>query len=497
MFFIYVTSVVNLIFTIATCVVMWKYRGYVKYFYFNSIVNCSFILSYLTAIIFFMSDQSDMSSCSGLYVNSQQLKQFISIMSSTFPAAFRFFDSDFRSRFYRTITSKLDEPVWTKESGITLNLLASSFAIGDKSEDLMRFSKMSLSGIYKSLTAKFIIDSLIGLSIAFKPMEPITRVAIAKKDHETVYDFVKCSSTLQEMKLAILNADCENIRLVEYEPSLFKAIRQSEGVTDEDIAKALDPRLNADALSSIAGKKGGGSGSFLFCTHDSRFMLKTIPTHEKISFLSEMLTAYSLRLLTKQSMIVRIYGVYLLCVGNYSISLVLMDNIVHQSGQISYKFDLKGSVYKRKVLKDEEEPTSKVMKDVDFNNVLRTLSLDKQSAQMLKERLEKDVKMLEDLGIMDYSLLVIVAEGNEDEASKSNYFVRKGDTTNDYYMIALIDFMQQFNTNKRLESWFKRVIRRVEKSDLSAVEPHLYARRFLRYIENILGSFKDDRVINR
>jgi hypothetical protein len=238
----------------------------------------------------------------------------------------------------------------------------------------------------------------------------------------------------------------------------------------------------------IAGKKGGGSGSFLFCTHDNRFMLKTIPTHEKISFLSEMLPVYCQRVLSDDSQLVRIFGVFMLCVGNYSISLVLMENIM--TSTVLHKFDLKGSVYKRRVMKKGDylaQYVGKVLKDVDFDMTLRSLHIAQKDADTLLKRVIKDVQALESLGIMDFSLIVAVAHGNMEQVCSSKYFFRKEDSEDEYYMIALIDFMQQFDTHKQLESWVKHNLQRVQLHELSAVEPRMYADRFIKYIESILG----------
>jgi hypothetical protein len=237
----------------------------------------------------------------------------------------------------------------------------------------------------------------------------------------------------------------------------------------------------------IAGKKGGGSGSFLFCTHDNRLMLKTIPTHEKISFLSEMLPVYSQRVLSNDSQLVRIFGVFMLCVGNYTISLVLMENIM--TSTVLHKFDLKGSVYRRRVMKEGgflTQYVGKVLKDVDFNMTLRRLHIAKKDAETLLKRVIKDVQALENLGIMDFSLIVAVGNGDVDQVGSSKYFFRKEGCEDEYYMIALIDFMQKFDTHKQLESWVKHNLKRVKLHELSAVEPKMYADRFIKYIESIL-----------
>ena len=45
----------------------------------------------------------------------------------------------------------------------------------------------------------------------------------------------------------------------------------------------------------------------------------------------------------------------------------------------------------------------------------------------------------------------------------------------------IIDILQQFTTRKASESFFKSILH--SKQDISAVEPHMYARRFVNFID--------------
>jgi hypothetical protein len=67
--------------------------------------------------------------------------------------------------------------------------------------------------------------------------------------------------------------------------------------------RALDPALNIQVICRIAGKTGGGSGSFLFCTHDRHLMLKTINTNEKVTLLEDLVPVMKER----RSLLVRVY----------------------------------------------------------------------------------------------------------------------------------------------------------------------------------------------
>lgn len=184
-------------------------------------------------------------------------------------------------------------------------------------------------------------------------------------------------------------------------------------------------------------------------------------------------------------MLVRIYGVYMLCVGSYSINLVVMENILHGSEASMLKFDIKGSRYQREVLtrgKVYLGNYNKVLKDIDFENTLERLKISPRDSQRLNGLLARDVAMLEKHGVMDYSLSISLSRGQIGVACRSKYFFRMVDSDTEFYMIAIIDYMQEFNFKKQAESYFKRVIKRVPVEDLSAVPPKEYAHRFLRFV---------------
>ena len=77
---------------------------------------------------------------------------------------------------------------------------------------------------------------------------------------------------------------------------------------------------------------------------------------------------------------------------------------------------MKGSKRDREVIKNNIDPgNKKVLKDIDFEKIEKCLLLPRYDIKRLNEIMERDSKFFCDLGIMDYSLLVIKLEINEDE----------------------------------------------------------------------------------
>jgi hypothetical protein len=186
--------------------------------------------------------------------------------------------------------------------------------------------------------------------------------------------------------------------------------------------------------------------------------------------------------LSGDSALVKILGVFQVqCVGNYCTNLVLMENVSLPS-RISTKFDLKGSTYQRNSLFFS---TSNVGLDIDFSSVVGSLALDPDDAQRLFRRVSQDSLMLASINIMDYSLLVTVAAGELPRHIKPHHLYTSS-RKNQTYLIAVIDFMQEYSLGKRAETFWKHKVKRIPLRSISSVDPKTYSGRFMEFLSKIL-----------
>mmetsp|Transcript_28969 Transcript_28969/g.51791 ORF Transcript_28969/g.51791 Transcript_28969/m.51791 type:complete len:258 (-) Transcript_28969:47-820(-) len=254
------------------------------------------------------------------------------------------------------------------------------------------------------------------------------------------------------------------------------------GISNFTVFSSLNALENLSNLERLSQSRGGSSGAFMYTSHDSKFVLKTITTQEKLVLLNKLLTLYLSRLQTQDSALVRVLGVFQVqCVNNYSTNLVLMENIFADA-KVLRKFDLKGSLYNR-----ETKSATSIGKDVDFLKSVGSLSLIEEDAEALLRRVERDSEMLLSEGLMDYSLLVGVCEAGSRFPSNYSYRSTKEGKV---YLIALIDFLQEYNTSKRLEHFFKVKVRRAKHEEVSSVEPVLYRERFINFVK-LISSYQD------
>ena len=222
----------------------------------------------------------------------------------------------------------------------------------------------------------------------------------------------------------------------------------------------------------------------------------------------------------KQSLLARIYGVYSVKMGSQKpVKMVVMGNTMRvQNGKmIRGVFDLKGSMVNRFVPGGPHKPTA-TLKDKNLINVCREniyLRFKVKDIRQINDRLREDATLLRMFNLMDYSVLLCIEE-NPNPTKKTSYELgeefakRKAETMASgdegfgqvrhqfisecgkwIYHLSVIDYLQDFNLEKRMESFIK--ISKASKENaklISASHPDLYATRFINFM-------KDTVVINQ
>ena len=114
-----------------------------------------------------------------------------------------------------------------------------------------------------------------------------------------------------------------------------------------------------------------------------------------------------------------------------NIRVVIMNNLLPTDVQVHEKFDLKGSLYKRKASKEERAKPSPTFKDLDFLEIHpEGLSLDEKHYENIISSIKRDCLVLESFSIMDYSLLLGIHNLEKDKnniAIEAYYEAKVGD----------------------------------------------------------------------
>uniref|UniRef100_A0A8C2GHE2 Phosphatidylinositol-4-phosphate 5-kinase, type I, beta b n=1 Tax=Cyprinus carpio TaxID=7962 RepID=A0A8C2GHE2_CYPCA len=279
-----------------------------------------------------------------------------------------------------------------------------------------------------------------------------------------------------------------DFRFKTYAPLAFRYFRELFGIKPDDYLYSIckEPLIE---LSNP-----GASGSLFYLTSDDEFIIKTVQ-HKEAEFLQKLLPGYYMNLnQNPRTLLPKFYGLYCIQSGGINIRLVVMNNVLPRSLKMHYKYDLKGSTYKRRASRKEREKACPTYKDLDFVDMHDGLYFDTETYNALMKTLQRDCRVLESFKIMDYSLLlgvhvldqshrvgdVNIVDGKRTVGQKVLYSTAmesiQGDgkaaealTTDDTFM-------------KKLEHSWKALV--YDGDTVSVHRPSFYANRFLKFMSS-------------
>uniref|UniRef100_A0A8C5Q7I2 Phosphatidylinositol-4-phosphate 5-kinase type 1 beta n=1 Tax=Leptobrachium leishanense TaxID=445787 RepID=A0A8C5Q7I2_9ANUR len=310
-----------------------------------------------------------------------------------------------------------------------------------------------------------------------------------------------------------------DFRFKTYAPMAFRYFRELFGIKPDDYLYSL---CNEPLIELT---NPGASGSMFFVTSDDEFIIKTVQNKEA-EFLQKLLPGYYMNLNQNPwTLLPKFYGLYCHQSGGKNTRLVVMNNVLPRSLRMHYKYDLKGSTYKRRASRKEREKSCPTYKDLDFLQDMREgIYFDSETYSALMKTLERDCRVLESFKIMDYSLLLGVhvldhaAKDKEGEASHYNIDNKRPSVQKVLYSTALesiqgpgrkvdtlvkestmggipaknhkgervllfmgiIDILQSYRFIKKLEHSWKALV--YDGDTVSVHRPSFYADRFLKFM---------------
>ncbi|KAG8595697.1 hypothetical protein GDO81_001600 [Engystomops pustulosus] len=312
-----------------------------------------------------------------------------------------------------------------------------------------------------------------------------------------------------------------DFRFKTYAPLAFRYFRELFGIKPDDYLYSLC----SEPLIELSNP--GASGSIFFVTSDDEFIIKTVQ-HKEAEFLQKLLPGYYMNLnQNPRTLLPKFYGLYCLQSGGINIRLVVMNNVLPRSLKMHFKYDLKGSTYKRRASRKEREKSCPTYKDLDFlQDMQEGLYFDPDTYSALMKTLQRDCRVLESFKIMDYSLLlgvhVLDRPPKEKEGETSHYSIdnKRPSVQKVLYSTALesiqgpgkavdavtkentmggipaknhkgermllfmgiIDILQSYRLIKKLEHSWKALV--YDGDTVSVHRPSFYADRFLKFMNS-------------
>jgi 1-phosphatidylinositol-4-phosphate 5-kinase len=129
----------------------------------------------------------------------------------------------------------------------------------------------------------------------------------------------------------------------------------------------------------------------------------------------------------------------------------------------------------------------KILKDVNFleiNKTKKLVCLKDIEMGHLHAIIKQDSEFLKSHNLMDYSLLLIIEQVKKGsvkagELSRNQFLAKGGDFI---YHVGIIDYLQVWSFEKRMEAAFKTNVMKRNGELISATEPKAYASRFQNFM---------------
>ena len=294
----------------------------------------------------------------------------------------------------------------------------------------------------------------------------------------------------------------------DYAPEVFRDLRSMFNVNQADYLMSLNDEIGVKAVGS-----SGKSGSSFYYSNDRKFIIKTIHRSEHKHLRRILKDYYYYVKKNPNTLLCQFYGLHRLKMttktGTVKVHVLVMNNLLPNSVNISDCYDLKGSTFGRKTSETKRSKGS-CLKDLNFIESNCKIHLSKMKKDQLENQLQSDVKLLQRLNIMDYSLLLglrylsktddildenikrlsMITHQNVPGAHKNTIFdtdggIRAIDSNGEemdiVYYIGIIDCLTNYSTLKKLETFFRSL--KHKRETISAVPPYEYGNRFLKFIK--------------
>ncbi|EDQ89588.1 uncharacterized protein MONBRDRAFT_25091 [Monosiga brevicollis MX1] len=329
---------------------------------------------------------------------------------------------------------------------------------------------------------------------AFRQADPLLAVLQWGVDHTmTQLEYVPVKELIlvedfkAHSKIAVANHlynDHElpsKFKVKEYCPLVFRDLRRRFQEDMDDYLYSLCEGPLAPRSSSAR------TGSHFYVSHDQRLVLKSLSKEEVLQF-HHTFQAYHSHIveLGCRTLLPRYLGMYRITVHDRDSYVVIMNSVLSaQTDAPPQLYDLKGSTFERHATEKDLEQDVPVLKDGDFLQRSMRLELGTHRADFC-DRLAHDVRMLEHLNLMDYSLLLAVYRRADiedvDAFVQDAYALPLASPDQEYlYCAGIIDVLTVYNRKKKAAHAAKTA-KHGKAAEFTTVNPEQYAHRFLEFL---------------
>lgn len=307
----------------------------------------------------------------------------------------------------------------------------------------------------------------------------VNTIDIEEEDY-TRKETRRMSQDVNEMKaLGVRDEKLKGVLIDFYASDIFIDIIKNSGVDLDQILASIDPENNKN---NAVDQSSGKSGSFFLFTNDKRLSIKTIKNTEK-KIMLKFLKKYHMHIAHfPKSLLCRVYGLFSISIpGVTVIDVIVMQNVFYQITPLKV-YDIKGSTAGRTSKKNGQ--ISGPLKDLDFLEMKDRLHIRQEDIENLRFHILKDVKLLKENNLMDYSMLIATSAFDNSIEYFSNTF--ESVAKNEAYTLGIIDFLTEYGRFKSFERNIAALRLGKKVKEASVANPKQYANRFYNFIFSVV-----------
>ena len=305
------------------------------------------------------------------------------------------------------------------------------------------------------------------------------------------FDFPK-QEPFEEEKLPT-----SEIKVTTYYTKHFESFRILCGASYFNFLHSI---IKSQEWSSVT---GGKSKALFFKSWDEKFVVKCLNEMEFNMFIESCFHYFvhnnKYFFFKMPSSLVKVVGAYKIRTKKNVIYCVILENLnylLDSKNANIVTYDLKGSEINRYIKVKEN---NKVLMDTnfveDFNG--EPLPLDQKIYTLFLCAISNDTKICRNMGVIDYSLLCIIIDYNdeenkekdEDKLKELKMIYNKGDNEGKIKFIRLgvLDYFRKYTFDKQLETLFKTIVNKFNTP--TVINPKKYDERFLKKLSKyFIGS---------
>ena len=328
-------------------------------------------------------------------------------------------------------------------------------------------AELSILGFFNNINKSMRRDMIIGASLIFVTgINPQCKPSYTYNKQKFIFNSENLNLLERRVGRSLFYEDI-TFEIWAYQSEIFENIRSICNWSNDRIVEAFCDENNFKRVEN--GNIGGRSNAFIFSTENDELIVKSITKKERYLLL-DILDKYHERIRNcPESRIVRILGMYK--IPSSKQSFIIMENTLKNRNK-AIVFDLKGSLNDR--FAETEDYSKTVLKDQNLIAMNKKIFLDMTRRDSVIKAISEDTRFFQELGIIDYSLLV--AFYTESVDFDHRYLLRGN--YGQIYSIGIIDFLQQYTLSKRIELAYKKM---KCKKNLSVSSPDQYAARLVKF----------------